>query len=252
MEVDGETAAVLANLGVITPATPTPGTDPGAPVKPLPPPAGDSKPAPKDGSANAGPAEARIVRAAWQDGGKGAPAGAGQGTTSAPPGQAGTYTAADFPDKIKVKPVYLLAAMIHNAAHPKPTPENPNPMALWPASLASGRLPVIIAWLVLAAELGGGVLVALGLCTRLAALSLVGVMAGAMWLTQIGPAVASGHTVLGFLPDYPRYGMEWTTLLLQFVLFCMALALLFSGPGFMAADHALFGGRRKTDDHDGE
>jgi uncharacterized membrane protein YphA (DoxX/SURF4 family) len=258
--VDGETAAVLANMGVITPPAPASGANPGAPSKPLPPsstPAGeqksppDSKPAeePKapasGGHVEAGTSGARIVTVAQQGGGATQPAGnGGAGGT--------TYTAADFPEKVPVKNVYMVALMIHNAAHPKATPENPTPRAYWPAALASGRWPVIQAWLVMAAELGGGVLAGIGLCTRLAGFSLAVVMAGAMWLAQIGPAVASGHTVLGFLPDLPRYDPAWTYLLFPFVLFAAAVALMFSGAGYMAADHLLFGGGSRHEDHDGE
>lgn len=254
MEVDGEMAAVLANMGVIKPKTPATGTTtdggvkPPAPDKPLPPPTGETKPAPSDGSVDAG-VEPRVVLAAFQD--TGAPVGSTPGA-SPTLAQAGQYTAADFPDKVSVKPLYLMAASLHMLAHPKATPEKPAPMAIWPPALAEGRMPVIIAWLVTIAELGGGILVALGLCTRLAALSLAGVMVGAMWLTQIGPAIAKGDAILGFLPNHARYGMEWQDLLLQFVLFATAMALFFSGPGFMAADHALFGPRRRNDDHDGE
>lgn len=250
-EVDGETAAVLANMGVITPASAaTPGTNPAAPAKPLPPPSddrkapGDAKPKeePKapanDGHVEAGTSGARIVTVAQQGG------GAASGAT--------TYTAADFPSKVPVKNVYMVAVMIHNAAHPTATPENPNPKAYWPAALANGRWPVIQAWLVMAAELGGGVLAAIGLCTRLAGFSLAVVMAGAMWLAQIGPAVMSGHTVLGFLPDLPRYDPSWMYLLFPFILFMSAVALMFSGAGYMAMDHLLFGGGSQHEDHDGE
>ncbi len=267
MEVDGETAAVLANMGVIKPTTPATGTDAGknggaggasggngtTPEKPLPPPTEGTTPPPQDGSVDGGTGgagEAHLVLASLQDTSAGAPAGASPGVQ--PPATTGQYTAADFPDKVTVKPLYTIASMLHAYAHPKATPENPNPKPLWPPALASGRMPVILAWLVTIAELGGGVLVAIGLCTRLAAFSLAFVMAGAMWLTQIGPAVVSGKTILGFLPEYARYSPDWQHLLFQFILFAMAMALFFSGPGYMAADHALFGAGRKNDDHDGE
>lgn len=251
MEVDGEQAAILANMGVLKPAG-GPSASPGTPTTPLPPPAEtvspeEDAPAKPQGSLDPVEGHARIVRVAMQDAQGTAPSAAAP-AQSAPP----QYTAADFPDKVRVKTVYLLAASLYSAAHPTATPERPSPMPLWPPALASGRMPVVLAWLVAIAELGGGILVLIGLCTRFGAFSLAFVMAGAMWLTQIGPAVQSGKTVLGFLPDYARYdGAAWTPLLFQFALFSMAMALLFTGPGIMAADHALFG-RRRVEDHDDE
>jgi uncharacterized membrane protein YphA (DoxX/SURF4 family) len=262
MDVDGELAATLANMGVITPTTATPGASTGAPVTPLPPPAEGVKPeegqkpatpGSEDGRVDSGGVQSGVVRVSLQDAGSGTTPPAGNAAAPSTTQASGQYTAADFPEKVKVKVVYMLAATLHQAAHPKATPERPSPMSLWPPVLAKGRMPVTIAWLVTIAELGGGILVLLGLCTRLGAFALAGVMVGAMWLSQIGPAVQSGKTVLGFLPDHARYdGMAWTPLLFQFALFSMAMALLFTGPGVLAADHALFGPKRKNEDHDGE
>jgi uncharacterized membrane protein YphA (DoxX/SURF4 family) len=250
--LDAEQAAVLANMGVLRPTAATNPADPapgGGPTKPLPAPENNAGPG-DEGNVRtpaSGPAGG-VVRVS-QEGGAGAPQGASPGVS---PPATKTYTAADFPEPVKVKALYSLAVMIHAAAHPAARADGSVPAPLWPPALAEGRLPLIFAYLVLAAELGGGVLVLLGLCTRFAAFSIAGVMLGAMWLTQFGPAVQQKATVLGFLPQYPPFDPAWFPLMFQFVLFAMALALMFSGPGYMAADHALFGGRRRHTDHDGE
>jgi len=73
-------------------------------------------------------------------------------------------------------------------------------------------------------------------------------MLGAMWLTQFGPALRSGTTVLGILPAHagawapdaagnPVYG----PLLWQFALLMASLALALSRPGALAVDSAIFG-----------
>jgi uncharacterized membrane protein YphA (DoxX/SURF4 family) len=250
-QVQGEDAAILANMGVLSKSSPK--VSPGTPAAPLPTPSGN-----EHGGGTGTPGEKgttdsnvrgvdgdgwRIARVA-QD--TGAPAGSTPGTT--PSGQ---FSAADFPEPVSVSRTDLLALSLYKAAHPVAAEGAPVPKPLWPPALASGRLPVIFAYLVVAAELGGGLLVAIGLCTRLAALSIAGVMVGAMWLTQFGPAWQSGKTIWGFLPDYPTYGGEWMMLQWQFGLCLAALALFFTGPGYMALDHALFG-RRRSDDHDGE
>lgn len=259
--LDAEQAATLANMGVLRPTAAPNAADPssgGTPTEPLPAP--DDNAVPGDGGnvrapggpggagGAANPANATIVRVS-QEGGAGAPQGASPGVS--PPGTK-TYTAAEFPEPVKVKALYSLAVMIHAAAHPSARADGSVPDPLWPPALAEGRLPLIFAYLVVAAELGGGVLVLLGLCTRFAAFSIAGVMLGAMWLTQFGPAIQKQETVLGFLPKHPNFSPEWMPLMFQFVLCAMALALMFSGPGYMAADHALFGGRRRQTDHDGE
>lgn len=257
MDVQGDMAATLANMGVIKPST-TPtggGTSTPAPAKPLPAPADSPSTPPADGgkvqSDPANPLEPTIV-SVNQDAPPpaGAPAGSSPGVNPAP--TSGPYTAADFPNPVPVKTMYLLAASLHTAAHPVATPETPAPKAIWPPALASGRLPIIMAYLVVAAELGGGALILIGLCTRVAAFSIAGVMAGAMWLTQFGPAIQSGKAVYGILPNHAAFGPDWMPLMFQFSLFCAALALMCTGPGYMAADHALFGRRHRHEDHDDE
>jgi hypothetical protein len=72
----------------------------------------------------------------------------------------------------------------------------------------------------------------------------MGVMLGAIWLRQSGPAIqvppACGAN-LGFLPAYPIWDVEhWMPLLWNMALLAMASALAAGGPGAMAIDNALF------------
>lgn len=248
MEVSGETAATLANMGAITPAPSGPATTPATPTKPLPAPpevkpgepaktpAGDGTAGRVDGALGTG----HVVLAGFavQDAGEsGAP----------------KYSAADFPTPVKVSQVYGVALAIHGAAHPAALGDGPAPKAIWPAALAEGRMPVVLAYAVAITELLAGGLVLIGLMTRLSAFSLAGVMVGAAWLTQFGPAVQAGDGFMGVLPNHAALDMaSWTPLLFQVLLLMACLALVFTGPGYMAADHLLFGGRRTREDHDGE
>lgn len=207
MNVTGEDAAILANMGVVTPGGTPAGSTPEAPQGEAP------KPAP--GASRAAPGESR---------------GTPRGTATAAPDPTGpalpelmqvvrvserTYTAADFPDPVGVKPVYMLALSLKKAA----TPDGKGSMVLWPGALAHGSWPVWTAWAVTWAEIGGGALVLVGLLTRIGALALGGVMLGAIWLTQVGPALQSGNTRLGFLPNHDVFdGQAWQMLLVQFTL----------------------------------
>lgn len=224
MPVSGERAATLANMGVSIPnapvlPTPTPGLD-GPP---------DGEPMPADGFRGGAPA-----------GGKGA---AARGRPQ--------YEAFDFPKTEEVRRVYGVALRIHSAAHPGLDENGDRLPAIWPARLAQETAPRWLAWCVVLAELGGGIALLLGVLTRIAALSIAMVMAGAMWLDQIGPAVQLGQTVLGFLPDRPAFDPEgWRALLWQFMLFMSALAVVFAGSGMLALDNVLFGRSRRVADDD--
>ncbi|MCC6661926.1 MAG: DoxX family protein [Phycisphaerales bacterium] len=159
------------------------------------------------------------------------------------------YTAADFPSPVDVRRVMGLALMLHGAANPVAQEGGAPTRRIWPKFLAGGRSPVILAWMVALTELLGGSFVLIGLATRLWALGLMGVMVGAMWLAEIGPAVQSGKVgFLGVLPDHPTFGQEWMFLLLQFSMFMTALTLALAGPGAAALDNLLF--RRKGADAD--
>ena len=243
-DVSGESAAALANMGVLSPAvgsvpnaTPMPQPAPvKAPdVKPLEPKAPEVKPpdakqpprTKPSGALLPAPGQARIVLVRQQ-------------------AAARTYTAAEFPTPVRVRALYQLALMLRASAAPEA-----GKLSLWPASLANGSVPVYLAWAVAITELAGGIFLLLGLLTRLAAFGIACVMMGAIWLTQIGPAIQSGKTVLGFLPDYPAFdGEKWTPLFFQFALCMAALALAFCGPGRLSLDTALLSGRGEEDDED--
>lgn len=146
------------------------------------------------------------------------------------------------PDGSRVRVVYRLALMLHGASKPGTSESGKPTIALWPAQLSAGNYPVYLAWAVTLTELVGGFFVLLGVLTRLSALGIASVMGGAIWLTQIGPAVQSGKALLGFLPTHGAFDPAWMPLQFQVALLCMSVALLFAGPGVAALDNVLFGG----------
>src|SRR4051794_28526165 len=95
--------------------------------------------------------------------------------------------------------------------------------------MASMGLPKVIVVLVMAAEVGGSVLLILGALTRLGALGIICVMVG---------AIATVHHKFGFFMNWtgqqPGEGFEYHLLALA-----MAGALLISGGGAFSVDHGL-------------
>lgn len=148
-------------------------------------------------------------------------------------------------ESAEVKRVLGLALMIHDAANPGVSDEGQPLMPLWPAGLANGSLPVVIAWVASILELVCGAALLTGFFTRMASLPLIGTMLTAMWLTQIGPAIQSGDAVLGFLPqgvfDYGAGGPVYAALLWQFALAAIGFAMLLIGPGCFSIDRLIFG-----------
>lgn len=239
-EFSGQQAAILANMGVIkpapshtTPILPPPDADTpddtDAPDDPPADPREDPENPPSHASLDHNPADNTNA------------SGFVPLLQTAPLAANPPYTAADFPNAVKKPMLFHLAVAIYTAANPGLNDDGSPKRALWPAGLAKGRWPVYLAYAVVVAELLGGAMVLLGLLTRLWALSLAGVMVGAIWLTQVGPAMQSGKAVWGFLPNYPAFGMEWQTPMLQLTLLLMALALTFAGAGALALDNAIFG-----------
>lgn len=158
----------------------------------------------------------------------------------------------------RVRKVNELAMLLYARANPPSTLaddedgtlEAQRPMALWPAAVGSPPWPVRFAWAAAITELLAGLLLLVGLFTRLGGLSIAGVMGVAMWLTEIGPALQSGNTWLGFLPMYkPMDVASYTKILYQLALMVMGLALLFSGPGMLSLDRWIFG-KSVADDED--
>ncbi len=84
--------------------------------------------------------------------------------------------------------------------------------------------PELMAWLVIATELVGGVMLVFGLLTRFWSLAMVIVMATAMFTAHAGQ---------------PIYGGDGPTREVPFLLLFGALALIFLGPGAAALDRIL-------------
>lgn len=226
VEVQGEEAAALANMGVIKGPSGSTKEPAKEPVKePVKEPAKAGEPAVKEPPKPGARLDARggVVLVRQTE---------------------GPYTAADFSKPVRVRAVFGLAAALHSAGNVK------DKLPLWPAALATGQWPIWLAWAVALTELAGGISLLLGLLTRLWSFAIAGVMVGAIWLTQVGPAVQSGKAILGFLPTYPAYGMEWMPLMFQFSLLAAALALAFCGPGRLSLDTMLLGGSAEGDDDD--
>lgn len=233
--VSGEDAARLANWGQLEKAKPK--TPPAEPTKE------PEKPTdvPKDR-----PVPKEPLPETDKPGGRSGM----RGTTDAVITLAGfqtEYTAEDFAEPVKTRRVNGIALLIYKAANPKPDAEGKAPFALWPRAMATGRWPVYLAWAVAITELAGGGLLLVGLLARFAALGIAGTMLGAMWLTEFGPAIQSGKTVLGFIPDKGREALYaislspegYVTILWQLALLAMALAVVLVGPGSLAMDNAM-------------
>ena len=134
-----------------------------------------------------------------------------------------------------------LALMLHRASHPAPRADASMPGKLWPERMGRGTWPLFFAWSAAVLEVVGGVFVLAGLLTRASAAGLAGVMLSAMWLTEVGPAVQAGTTVLGFIPDRDWLAVDqWKTVFWQFSLMMGALALAFLGSGALGLDRKLF------------
>ncbi len=156
------------------------------------------------------------------------------------------YAASEFPDDLQVARVYSLAMLIHSAGHPPmdtgTPPDLPKKLrALWPTRFAEGFWPVTLAWTVALCELVAGLFVVIGLLTRFSAVVLAGTMIGAIWLTEVGPAMQVGKVVLGFIPHRDFFAIDvWKTLFWQLSLLTSALALALLGAGAISLDRKLF------------
>lgn len=246
-QVQGEQAAILANMGVDIEPTGMPTTPPDDMAQPADDQPADEQPAgegeqttteePPAESTEEPPAET-TEPPAEESGEQTEPPFATlvQQQTTAP----GAYTAEQFPTATPVRRVYRIAAMLHDATHGAGS-------NLLPDALGVGSRPRYLAWIAGLTEFFGGCFIALGFFTRLWALGAFATMVMAMWLTQIGPVVVGGASgTLGFLPAIEQFQVQaWQTFLWQLVLACASLSLVFSGPGPVAFD-VLFGPRRST------
>jgi uncharacterized membrane protein YphA (DoxX/SURF4 family) len=111
-------------------------------------------------------------------------------------------TGSDFPEPLECQRVYSIALMISKAADPGLTPDSQPITPTMPATLATGHWPKILAWSAAITELVAGAFLILGLLTRISALGTLSVMLVAMWMTEIGPAALhTNDAILGFIPN---------------------------------------------------
>jgi uncharacterized membrane protein YphA (DoxX/SURF4 family) len=154
------------------------------------------------------------------------------------------YTAADFEEgTYTVRRLNGLVLVMARA----------NENGYFPDGLTTGQILLSLAWIAALTEFIGGVLLLIGFLTRLWGLGLAGVMIGAIWLTQIGPATVSETAFLGFLPEWQlgeptRYVPAYEKLFLQLVTFAAAFAVLCTGAGKLSVDALLFGKKKRRDD----
>lgn len=147
------------------------------------------------------------------------------------------YTEADFAEPVTVKRADMLAALLHKSAHPPISATGSNVQGIWPTWAADGAAPRVIAYAVAVSELLIGLFCLVGFLTRLSGLASAGMMVVAIWLTQIGPAIQSGDTMLGFLPNRDVWNpYDWTTLFFQLSILAIGLALAFAGAGILSLD----------------
>jgi len=148
------------------------------------------------------------------------------------------YTADDFAAPVSAKGVYRVYLTMHAKSS---TEDGRTP--LLPSALTTGQnaryLTLATGW----TELFAGILVLIGLLTRLASLSLAVIMGVALWLTSIGDHVVNnvaGGAFFGLLPPLTAdHFSAWTTLFLQLSLLCIGLSLFFSRPGRLSIDSLL-------------
>jgi uncharacterized membrane protein YphA (DoxX/SURF4 family) len=143
---------------------------------------------------------------------------------------------------------------LHAAAHPEPVTDDQGntttPMALVPDALGSPPWAVRLAWAAAITELAAGILLLVGLFSRLGGLAVAWVMGVAIWLTGIGPAIQGGDAFLGFLPQAGLYDMQaYKDFFFQLALLAMGLAIAFSGGGMLSLDRFIFG-KSVADDED--
>jgi uncharacterized membrane protein YphA (DoxX/SURF4 family) len=243
MPVVGESAATLANLGLLeapAPAPDGPALDGPAPEEPAPSQPPDTEPdadppAPEEAAPDAAPEAPE------------APEAPGDGTALAPTrptvifAQAETivearYSPEDFPEPVNVSRRLGLVLMMAGASQ----------QGNWPEQLSGGMALNALAWMAALTEFVGGWLVLLGFLTRVWALGMASAMGVALWLTQIAPAMGANDAFLGVLPalaldDPANWTKAWQLMFYQFTLLCSSLGLVLLGPGGLSLDALLLG-----------
>lgn len=224
MPVSGADAAMLANAGLMSPAA---RVAPSTPSQSTPPANGGN------GQREGGGADGDGEETAGVFGGVRLIAVQGSAAVQ--------YTAEDFSEPVEVSRRMNLVLSMLSAEE----------RGQWPTFLSSGTMLSVQAWGVTIIEFVGGCLVLLGLLTRFWALGFAGAMAGALWLTQIGPAMAGSEPAfLGFLPPIPmedpvNWMKAWMLMFFQFTLLCGSMALACSGAGGASLDALVFREKRK-------
>ena len=166
---------------------------------------------------------------------------------------AASYTAADFAEPVEKWKVYDVALRLRKGASPgfeEGTSKPRRPIV--PGWAVQGSWPIYIAFTVAITEIVAGFLVLVGLLTRVSAFGLACVMGGALWLTDIGPAIQDGTARLGFLPGHGAFSDLWEEPLWHVALFAAAVSLVFTGAGTASMHAFLFRGRAGDDDADDE
>lgn len=249
MPVQGEQAAILANLGVIQPSEPVPTIPPEAEtVDPLP--EGSETDPAEEAPAEEGAAE----EGAAEDTGPVSLSGPVAASVFTVQNTDRVYTAADFPEPLMVTRLNGLVLLMHASAFPTGIDADGNPLpSIWPAWAGDSAWAVALAWAAAITEIVGGVFILLGLLTRFSALNLAGTMLVAAWLTELGPAIQQGQTVLGIIPDRPAFDIAaWKTLFWQLALLAGAMSVFFTGAGALSLDRMIFEPRKPDPDEDDE
>ncbi|MEM0984002.1 MAG: DoxX family membrane protein [Planctomycetota bacterium] len=256
MTVQGEDAAILANMGVdlSKPATEDPGP-------------ADTQPPQQTAEQTAlGPAAAfAFLPTSYQDDeqdGEEAqpnPAESEQELAPTPTTPAPQFSAAEFTEPREVKKLYGIALTLHAGANPQGTRPDGSPQPpMVPAWTAKGSTAKILAWVAALTEAIFGGFLIIGLFSRIGGLAIAGTMITAMWLTQFGPAWQAGTLTglgfgPGFLPNNEYFNFyDWVTFFFQLILLAAATSILFAGSGALALDRLLFGKPRKHRDDDDE
>ncbi|MFO0875435.1 MAG: DoxX family membrane protein [Phycisphaerales bacterium] len=100
--------------------------------------------------------------------------------------------------------------------------------------------PVYHAYAAAAAELVGGVLLLVGLFSRLAALAVSGTMAVAFWFTSWPLLAAKGTPLVLFELANPPFA-DFNRVHVQLALFALAFGVFLAGPGALSLDRLIFG-----------
>lgn len=131
---------------------------------------------------------------------------------------------------VEAKRLYGIAVMLHEINHP---------------------YPVVMAWVAFVTEVVGGLLLIVGLFSRIWGLGLAVAMGYAFTLTTLAKIIDLAHAAAGsaaaispidFLQGF--HALEFgdrLTCFLQIALFVMALCILFGGPGAFSLDRVIFG-----------